>query len=172
MLVYVICGVCASGKTTLGTALGRQLNIPFQDADDLHSVSNRLKMSSGKPLDDDDRAPWLSSCSAWLQSAAQGKGGVLACSALKLRYRDILRSSMTATAITFILLNASDTNLLTARLLARAAEGSHFMPASLLESQLAALELPDSDESDVILVDVSLSVSDTLTLITLIKEPL
>ena len=165
--IYIICGVCGSGKTTLGTALASQLNLPFQDADDLHSDSNRLKMSSGTPLDDDDRTPWLKSCGSWC--AAQGDGGgVLACSALKSRYRDVLRSMIAPTnKITFILLNASDassTTLLTERLVARQTEGHHFMPAKLLTSQLLALELPDN-EVDVIIVDVSLSVTDAIKLI-------
>lgn len=166
--IYVICGVCGSGKTTLGTALASQLNLPFKDADDLHSDSNRLKMSSGIPLDDGDRAPWLKSCGLWCAAAQGDGGGVLACSALKLRYRNVLRSMMNE-CVTFILLNAPDTNtttLIAQRLIARQIEGNHFMPAKLLSSQLAALELPDDTEKDdIIIVDVSLSVTDALTLI-------
>ncbi len=167
--IYIICGVCGTGKTTLGTALASHLNFAFQDADELHSDSNRLKMSSGTPLDDDDRAPWLKSCGSWCVAQGDG-GGVLACSALKSCYRNVLRSMIAPTGnkITFVLLNASDassTTLLTERLVARQTEGHHFMPAKLLTSQLLALELPNDNEKDVFIVDVSLSVTDAIKLI-------
>ena len=84
----VVCGVSACGKTTLGAALATALSLPFQDADALHPPANVAKMAGGTPLDDDDRAPWLAACSAWLQTVSGG--GVLACSALKRAYRTVL----------------------------------------------------------------------------------
>ncbi len=139
----VAMGVSASGKSRFGVALAHALGVPFCEGDDLHPPANIARMSAGTPLTDADRWPWLDAVGAWL--AGQGGGGVASCSALKRSYRDRLRAAAPRTA--FILLDA-DAATLRARLLAR---HGHFMPASLLDSQLATLERPTSDERALIL---------------------
>ena len=129
-------GVSGSGKTTLGDALSRALGRPFVDADTLHPPANVAKMSAGIPLDDADRAPWLAAVAGWLR---QHPGGVVACSALKRRYRDVLRA---AGPVRFVHLHLPE-GALAARLVGRA---PHFMPGSLLRSQLEALEPLGPDE--------------------------
>nr|WP_230975682.1 gluconokinase [Acetobacter garciniae] len=134
-------GVCGSGKSTVAEGLHNELGWPWQDADVLHSPQNRAKMAAGVPLVDQDRQDWLNQCHAWLEHcAAQGNGGILACSALKRAYRDKLRRN--GLNPLFIYLHA-DVQVLNTRLEAR---GGHFMPASLLPSQLETLEPPAPDE--------------------------
>lgn len=131
----VVLGVSGSGKTTTARLLARRLGVPFADADDLHSPAAVAKMAAGKPLDDADRGPWLASVGRWLRDRmAEGTGGVIACSALRRRYRDGLR--VDAPGVYFLLLTADREELL-GRMTAR---GNHFMPVSLLDSQLATLE--------------------------------
>ncbi|MFI6308923.1 gluconokinase [Nocardia fusca] len=131
----VVMGVSGTGKTTTARLLARRLGVPFADADDLHPRANIDKMASGLPLDDSDREPWLAAVGDWLRArAADGTGGVMACSALKRRYRDLLRAGAPGTY--FLLLTADRAELL-ARITGRT---GHFMPAALLDSQLAALE--------------------------------
>lgn len=120
------------------------LGLPFTDADSLHSVENVAKMSSGLPLDDADRLPWLGSVGALLRDT----GGVVACSALRRKYRDTIR--VEAPATWFGMLEVGIVELAT-RLEDRPA---HFMPAALLNSQLATLEL-QPDELDVAVIDGS-----------------
>ncbi|MDG3010474.1 gluconokinase [Rhodococcus sp. D2-41] len=128
-------GVSGTGKTTIGRMLAARLGLPYADADDFHTAANIAKMSAGVPLDDADRRPWLSTVGGWLHDrVAEGSGGVIACSALKRSYRDILRA---AAPDAFFLLLIADRALLSERLDRR---GGHFMSASLLDSQLAALE--------------------------------
>lgn len=138
-------GVSGAGKTTTATALASRLGAVFLDADDLHPAANVAKMAAGVALDDDDRAPWLRAVG---EAVAEHEHVVVACSALKRRYRDLLRD--TAPDLIFVLLVPSDDEL--ARRLA-AREG-HFMPVSLLRSQLATLEPLGPDEAGVT-VDVS-----------------
>ncbi len=133
-------GVSGCGKTTMGRLLAASLALPFIDADDLHPPRNVALMAAGTPLSDDDRCGWLQACAAALQAAA-GSGAVLACSALKRRYRDRLRES--APGLRWIFLHGS-ADALQARLAARR---GHYMPASLLHSQLATLEPPSADEN-------------------------
>lgn len=131
----VVMGVMGTGKTTTGRLLATRLDVPFADADDFHSQANIAKMISGIPLDDADREPWLASVGRWLRDRkAAGTGAVVACSALERRYRDILRSFVPG--IYFLHLTADRSELLE-RLSARR---GHFMPVSLLDSQLAGLE--------------------------------
>lgn len=135
-------GVSGSGKTTLGIALAERLGCVFQDADDLHSVSNIEKMRSGQALTDADRMPWLESIAAWMtEQAEQGRQSVLACSALKRRYRDRMRES--GCAPLFVAIEA-DPTILANRLSHRT---GHFMSSSLLDSQIAGYERPLPDES-------------------------
>lgn len=135
MPYVVVIGVAGTGKTTIGRMLAGRLDVPFADADDFHPQANIAKMAAGIPLDDADRASWLASVGHWLRGREQARtGAVVACSALKRSYRDILRSFVTD--IYFLHLTA-DRSVLLERLSARR---GHFMPVSLLDSQLAALE--------------------------------
>jgi carbohydrate kinase (thermoresistant glucokinase family) len=133
---FVVMGVSGCGKTTLGAQLASRLNVPFFDADDFHPPCNIDKMKRGIALDDDDRRPWLISLSRLLAEHTQS-GVVLACSALKESYRDILRSGV-ETKLQFIFLQATRDELLT-RMKNRT---GHFMPPELLDSQFADLEIP------------------------------
>lgn len=126
-------GVSGSGKSTVGEALAERLELPFTDADDLHPAANVDKMSAGQPLTDDDRWPWLAVVGQTLALAAHS-GLVVACSALKRSYRDAIRRE--APSVLFVHLTGSR-ELLTQRIGRRE---NHFMPASLLDSQLADLE--------------------------------
>ncbi|WP_438853970.1 gluconokinase [Agromyces sp. M3QZ16-3] len=135
----VVMGVSASGKSTVGARLAERLGVPFADADDLHPRANIDKMRSGVPLDDDDRAPWLDSVGSTL-AASSPDGMVIACSSLRRAYRDRIRRAAPTTR--FVHLHLSD-----AALAERAgARLGHFMPATLLASQLATLEPPTVDE--------------------------
>ena len=134
-MIYVMVGVSGSGKTAVGRALAERLGLPFYDADDFHPPANVTKMSGGVPLEDADREPWLRTLAGKIHEWNATGGAVLACSALKEKYRQLLRQGG---AVTFVFLEASR-ELLTQRLRQRK---GHFMPASLLESQLATLEVP------------------------------
>jgi gluconokinase len=97
--LLVVTGVSGSGKTTVGAALAGRLHVPFADADDFHPPGNIAKMSAGIPLTDTDREPWLHAIGVWLADRDE-TGGVVACSALKRRYRDVLRAA--APRVSFI----------------------------------------------------------------------
>jgi gluconokinase len=127
----VVMGVTGCGKTTVGFALAEKLGITFIDSDDLHSVENKRKMSSGTPLNDSDRQPWLQAVSNTLQSYEKI---VVACSALKKSYREKILAGAPTTQ--FIHLVGSQ-ELITARLSERSHE---FMPIELLDSQFQTLE--------------------------------
>ncbi|WP_338056617.1 gluconokinase [Salinibacterium metalliresistens] len=145
--LIVVMGPSGSGKSTIGAALAAELGVPFMDADDLHPASNVAKMAAGQPLDDDDRWPWLRLVGEAL-AAASDTGLVMACSALRRRYRDAIVAEAPGTV--FVELHGTRA-LLAERMGAR--EG-HFMPSSLLDSQLATLESLGDDERGV-RVDVS-----------------
>jgi gluconokinase len=136
-MVIVLMGVSGTGKTEVGTRLAKALGGEFAEGDDYHPPANVAKMQSGVPLDDADREPWLETLSreigAWLDA---GRTVVLACSALKQRYRDILKAGRPG--VRFVHLEG-DADLIRERLEGRR---GHYMPASLLNSQLAALEEP------------------------------
>lgn len=135
-------GVSGAGKSTVAAALAARLGGRFLDADDLHPSSNVEKMRAGIPLDDDDRMPWLRVVGETLAAAsATGEIPVIACSALRRRYRDVIRAA--APDAFFVLLQGTP-ELLAERMGARP---GHFMPASLLASQLATLEPPQPDEA-------------------------
>lgn len=140
----VVMGVAGSGKTVVGLALAARLERRFVDADDLHPSANVEKMRRGEPLNDDDRAPWLDTVGATL---AESSAPIVACSALKRAYRDRLRSA--APGLWFVHLHG-DRALISGRMAARQ---HHFMPLSLLDDQLATLELLDDDEHSVV-VDI------------------
>ncbi|UZN04285.1 gluconokinase [Cellulomonas sp. S1-8] len=134
----VVMGVAGCGKSTVGSALARRLGVPFVDADGLHPHANVARMSAGVPLTDDDRAPWLAAVAAELAEAPRGL--VVACSALRRRYRDALRAGAPGTVFVHL---TGTREILAARLGARL---DHFMPPALLDSQLATLEPLDDDE--------------------------
>lgn len=136
----VIMGVAGSGKTTVGTLLAERLGLPFRDADEFHPAANVAKMSSGIPLVDADRWPWLDAIGAALRDSA-GRGLVVTCSALKRIYRDRIRQAA-GRPVDFVFLDGPKA-LLADRIGHRK---GHFMPPSLLESQLATLERPAPDE--------------------------
>lgn len=136
-------GVSGSGKSTLGALLAHKLDCPFLEGDDFHDARAIAKMSAGRPLNDDDRWPWLDRLGgAIAEAVASGGPVVAACSALRLSYRERLRRA-TGAPTRFVLLDASPDELLR-RLTGRA---GHYMPASLLDSQLATLERPGADEA-------------------------
>ncbi|MFJ8817924.1 gluconokinase [Amycolatopsis thermoflava] len=142
MTVIVVMGVAGSGKTTVGSALAERLGVEYAEADAFHPPANIAKMSSGHPLDDDDRWPWLHAIAAWI-SGHQATGGVVSSSALKRRYRDVLR---TGGDVWFLHLDGPR-DVLAERMQGRT---GHFMPVSLLDSQLADLEPLETDERGLI----------------------
>ena len=139
--LYVIMGITGSGKSTVGAMLARKLGVDFVEGDDYHPIENVQRMAAGIPLTDDDRASWLTALAARIREAHDaGTGLVVTCSALKRSYREILRAA--APELRFIFLNGQRV-VISERLAERR---GHFMPASLLDSQLATLEEPGVDE--------------------------
>ncbi len=137
-------GVSGSGKSTIGRAVARSRGLPFVDGDDLHPPANVAKMAAGVPLTDSDRWPWLEAVGTWL--ANQPHGGVVACSALKRRYRDVLREAAPGTRFVHLYAEAS---VIAARVEGRRETEEHFMPPALLTSQYADLEPLDADEEGI-----------------------
>lgn len=147
----VVMGVAGCGKSTVGAALAERLGAEFLDGDSLHPQANIGKMAAGTPLNDDDRAPWLAEIGR--RFTASNVALVIACSALKRSYRDIIRSADRSVA--FVHLHGTR-ELLTERMNSRP---GHFMPASLLDSQLATLEPLQDDETGAV-VDIAKPVED------------
>jgi gluconokinase len=147
----VVMGVSGSGKSTVGAALAGRLRVPFEDADDLHPQANIDKMSRGEPLDDGDRWPWLERIGEWLSQHEDG--GVIACSALKRKYRDQLRHH--CPTVEFLHLEGGP-DLIARR---QASRPGHFMPRSLLTSQFETLE-PLAPDEDGTVLDVAGSVDE------------
>lgn len=145
----VVMGVSGCGKSTVGEAIAEKLGIEFQEGDRLHPQSNVEKMAAGIPLNDDDRWPWLDLIGAELRKGIDKGGIVVSCSSLKKTYRDRLRNACDGD-LAFVYL-AGSLELLTERMGART---GHFMPLSLLTSQLATLEDP-TGEPGVVTVDIS-----------------
>jgi carbohydrate kinase (thermoresistant glucokinase family) len=135
----LVMGVSGCGKSTLGQAVAQRLGLPFVEGDELHPARNVALMAAGTPLTDDDRQGWLQAVAARL-AAARGIGAVVACSALKRSYRDQLRRAAPDLKVVYLSGSAA---LLSQRLQARA---GHYMPLSLLPSQLQTLEPPAADE--------------------------
>jgi gluconokinase len=139
--LYVVMGVSGSGKSLIGAAFARALGIDFVEGDDYHSAENVQRMSREVPLTDDDRVRWLRSLAVRIRETKDaGTGLVMTCSALKRSYRDVLRAQ--ASELRFVFLRGPPA-LLAERLASRR---GHFMPPSLLDSQLATLEEPSPDE--------------------------
>jgi gluconokinase len=144
-LVIVLMGVSGCGKSTIGAALSRRLGWPFRDADSFHPPANVAKMSRGMPLTDEDRWPWLAAIAQWIdERCAADEHGIVSCSALKRAYRDRIVGARSGVRLVYL---KGDMNLIAQRLRRRK---HHFMPASLLESQFAALEEPGADENPMI----------------------
>jgi gluconokinase len=141
----IIMGVSGAGKSTIGAMLGEQLGLRFRDGDDFHSAANRAKMSAGIALNDEDRKPWLEDIGRELQRAyVSGRPVIIACSALKRSYRTLLRQH--APDVVFIHLTGDRETLL----LRMNSREDHFMPSSLLDSQLSTLEPLTADEDHVL----------------------
>jgi gluconokinase len=137
----VVMGVSGSGKSTVAAGLVERLGWEFAEGDDFHPPANVEKMRTGRPLDDDDRLPWLKTLAAWIGEHEQaGTSVVVTCSALKRSYRDLLRDGHPSVWFAHVTVDA---DLLRERVEQRT---GHYMPSSLLESQLATLEPLQSDE--------------------------
>ncbi len=149
----VIMGVASCGKTTIGEALAAHFQIGFTEGDKLHSLANVAKMSSGTPLTDGDRWPWLEQVGVSLRGT---KGHVVSCSALKKAYRKAITVAAER-PVKFVHLHGNR-RVLQHRIAVRK---GHFMPASLLDSQLATLEMPSADE-DAITIDIDQPPDDIL----------
>lgn len=156
-MIIVVMGVSGCGKTTIGRSLAEQLGMPFQEGDALHPAANVAKMAGGTPLTNEDRAPWLASIAAWIDSQrASGEGGVITCSALKRAYRRVIVGDRHDVRLVYL---RGDRDTIAGRLAARS---GHFMPPSLLESQFNTLEEPDAAEQPII-ADLSLPVTAIVT---------
>jgi len=139
--VVIVMGVTGAGKSTIAEALNRQLGWNFQEGDDLHPAANIAKMHAGMPLTDADRAPWLAAVKAWIDARlAAAEPGLITCSALKRSYRDFLVAGRPTVRILYL---RADRATLESHLAHRT---GHFMPPSLLQSQLNTLEEPAPDE--------------------------
>jgi gluconokinase len=143
--VIVVSGVSGSGKSTVARALAARLSLPFEEGDDLHSPENIARMRAGHPLDDETRREWLAAVGAWIDAHLE-EGGVITCSALRRRYRQALVRGR-GDRIKILFLRARPDVLVT-RLSRRV---GHFMPRSLLPSQLTTLERPDPDEGAIVI---------------------
>ncbi|CAJ0814774.1 gluconokinase [Ralstonia flaminis] len=146
-MIVVVMGVSGCGKSTVGQKIAERLGCAFRDGDEFHSEANRAKMHAGIPLNDDDRKPWLESIRTYMDETTNGGGSlVVACSALKQRYRDVLRGKTGNTEFVYL---KGDFDLLQGRLAARK---DHFFNPNLLRSQFDALEEP----TDAIVVNIAL----------------
>ena len=142
--VLLVMGVAGSGKTTVGSLLAETLGWQFRDGDAFHPAANVAKMSGGVPLTDEDRWPWLRAIRAWIDELkVSGQHGVVASSALKRSYRDLLVATDGGVRIVFL---KGNKDLIASRMTQRR---DHFMPPALLDSQLAALEEPGPDEDPI-----------------------
>jgi gluconokinase len=140
-VVLVIMGVSGSGKSTIGELLSERLGWTFEEGDSLHPAANVEKMAAGIPLTDDDRWPWLAKIADWIDARLDtGENGIVTCSALKRSYRNVLNRRGSGVEFVYLAVELAE---LTERVEHR--EG-HFMPASLLDSQLEALEVPSASE--------------------------
>jgi gluconokinase len=150
-MVVLLMGVTGSGKTTIGKQLANDLGWDFFDADDFHPPANREKMHAGIPLTDEDRLPWLQALRHVIEQALQdGRGAVVACSALKASYRDVLAGGLSGVRLVVL---DGNREVLAARLAHRRHE---FMNPALLDSQLETLELP----RDAVVIDIDQPVAE------------
>lgn len=155
-ITLVVMGVAGSGKTTVARALADRLGVDLVEGDDLHPPANVAKMRAGTPLDDEDRRPWLMALARVIGDAeAAGRSTVVTCSALRRSYRDLLREGHPSVRFVHLVVPVE---VLRARLDRRT---GHFMPASLLASQVLALEPLQADEPGVV-VDGTARVADVV----------
>ena len=136
VIIYII-GVSGSGKTTVGKKLSARTGIPFFDGDDFHPLSNKEKMKAGQALNDQDRAEWLTSINELAKVEMKKAGAIIACSALKEKYRTALSAGITVPLVWIFLKGSYE--LIQQRMKARK---DHFMPPGLLFSQFEILEIP------------------------------
>jgi carbohydrate kinase (thermoresistant glucokinase family) len=149
-VIVILAGVSGSGKTTIGELLALRLGWPFTDGDRLHPAANIAKMASGHPLTDQDREPWLAAIGASMdERIAAGQSALVACSALKRRYRAVLLNGRPEARIAFLEITKAEA---AARLAGR---HGHFFDPALLDSQFADLEPPVPEETAVVPVPVS-----------------
>jgi gluconokinase len=152
--IIIVMGVSSSGKSTVGQSIARRLHVPFLDGDGYHPEANVEKMRAGIPLTDEDRWPWLERLALALREAADKKGAAVgACSALRRIYRDFLIEKA-GEPILFVYLDGSR-EVIGERIAKRKHE---YMPASLLDSQFATLEVPDPTMENVLVLPVTDSV--------------
>ena len=143
--IILLMGVAGSGKTTIGRRLATELAWPYFEADDFHSPANKEKMSRGIPLNDDDRAPWLAAIRRQIDEClATGRSAVFTCSALKEKYRQVLKGDAPAVNLVYL---SGDEATIQARVNQREA---HYMKANMVQSQFAALEVP----TDALMLDI------------------
>jgi gluconokinase len=143
--VVIVMGVSGSGKSTVGGLLASRLHWEFEDADWFHPASNIEKMHEGLPLTDEDRGPWLAAIATWIDATRQSTGhGVIACSALKRRYRDVLIGDRNDVRLVYL---RGDESVIARRIATR---HEHFMPPKLLHSQFEALEEPGPGEFPIV----------------------
>ena len=141
---WVVMGVCGCGKSSIGRLLAERLGVAYLEGDDYHSAANVAKMAAGTALTDADRQQWLLALQQKIGAAeAAGAGLVLSCSSLKRRYRDLLRAADPQLRFAHL---AGPRELIAGRMRAR---GNHYMPTSLLDSQLRDLEPPGADEAGI-----------------------
>jgi gluconokinase len=148
-VVIILMGISGCGKSTVGDLLAKRLGVRFAEGDAYHPPENVTKMSSGYALNDDDRLPWLQSMAADIKRwSDQGIGAVLSCSALKKSYRAILSNGNPNVRLVHL---HGEADIVRRRMAARR---DHFMPPSLIDSQISTLELPDAEEN-VLTVDIA-----------------
>ena len=146
---FILMGVSSTGKTSVGTAVADRLGIKLIDGDDLHPRANIIKMGQGQPLNDEDRAPWLERIrDAAFRLEQKSEVGIIVCSALKKKYRDLIREGNDS--VNFLFLHGSF-ELVLQRMKQRK---GHYMKAEMLKSQFETLEIPQADEPDVIQIDI------------------
>lgn len=139
-MIIIVMGVSGCGKSTVGRLLADRLDLPFKDADNFHSESSVEKMRTGIPLNDEDRKPWLENLNKNMNQWNRDAGAVLACSALKKSYRNMLRDGFRHSEVAFIFLDGTK-KLISERLQKRK---DHYMPPGLLSSQFETLEEPEN----------------------------
>ncbi|OOF59860.1 gluconokinase [Rodentibacter myodis] len=147
---FILMGVSSTGKTSVGTEIAHRLGIKLIDGDDLHPRANIIKMGEGQPLNDEDRAPWLERIrDAAFSLERKTEVGIIVCSALKRKYRDLIRDGNQQMKFLFL---AGSFELVLERMKQRK---GHYMKTAMLKSQFDTLEVPDADEPDVIHIDIN-----------------